>query len=98
MNSLNILYRKIPVRNLYTASINRSLDFYTIPYHEQYESRDNENEIKRRFNKYNSYGEWIKNNPSTTRIERQTKMKYFLDKFYSAEIKTNYKISDKTNN
>ena len=43
MNSLNILYRKIPVRNLYTASINRSLDFYTIPYHEQYESRDNEN-------------------------------------------------------
>ena len=29
--------------------------FYRVPYHEQYESRDNENEIKQRIK---SYGKW----------------------------------------
>jgi len=65
-----------------------------IPYHEQYESRDNENEIKRRFDRWsgpsnNSYGKWIEENRGCSRIERQEKIKEFLDKFYSTEIKTN---------
>ena len=76
-------------RNITTSSIPRTLGFNMIPYHEQYESRDNENEIKRRFAKPNSYGEWIQQNPGVTRIERQEKLKEFLDKFYSTEIKTN---------
>jgi len=73
------------------GSITRNIGFNMIPYHEQYESRDNENEIKRRFDSSseNSYGKWIEENRGATRIERQAKIKEFLDKFYSTEIKTN---------
>ena len=77
---------RILTRTMYTSSIKKPIAFNMIPYHEQYESRDNENEI--RPNK--SYGEWIKENlGTTTRQERQIKMKEFLDKFYSTSYHTN---------
>ena len=42
MNCLRI----IPKRAIYMSSIKRSFGFNTIPYEEQWESRDNENEIR----------------------------------------------------
>lgn len=42
MNCLRI----IPKRAIYMSSIKRSLGFNIIPYEEQWESRDNENEIR----------------------------------------------------
>ena len=85
MNRLNILSRNIRLRNISGA---RNIGFNMIPYHEQYESRDNETEIKRKYEN-NSYGKWIEENRDATRIERQKQMKKSLDKFYSTEIKTN---------
>ena len=83
MTSLRMNHLQIIQRCFYTTSIQRPLGFQTIPYKEQWESRDNENEI--RFSTpYQSYGEWIKENQGiTTSKERQIKMKEYLDKFYS---------------
>ena len=85
MNSLNILSRNIRLRNISGA---RNIGFNMIPYHEQYESRDNETEIKRKYEN-NSYGKWLIENRGCSRKERQEKIKSFLDKFYSTDIKTN---------
>jgi hypothetical protein len=90
MNHLRI----IPKRGLYTNFITkRPLGFYMIPYENQWESRDNENEIRVTQNNeneirfstpYKSYGEWVKENQGITNSkERQIKMKEYLDKFYS---------------
>lgn len=70
---------------------------HSVPYHEQYESRDNENETKNRIVNGQSYGEWFaaKSGP-TTRIERQKKMKEFLDRFYSESV--NKKINNHKEN
>ena len=57
--------------------------FYRVPYHQQYESRDNENEIINRMNKIKSYGKWIEDSDkSIIRIERQKKIKEFLNQYY----------------
>tara|TARA_Y100000590_G_scaffold453576_1_gene598870 strand:+ start:1185 stop:1424 length:240 start_codon:yes stop_codon:yes gene_type:complete len=53
--------------------------FYRVPYHEQYESRDNENEIKQRIK---SYGKWYEESDKPIiRIERQKKIKEFLQQY-----------------
>ena len=87
----NVIRRSISTKvpKIKDPKLKHPKKFHEIPYHEQYESRDNENVIKRRFAKPNSYGEWINNNPGVTRRERQHKIKELLDKFYSTEIKTN---------
>ena len=53
--------------------------FYRVPYHEQYESRDNENEIKQRIK---SYGKWYEESDKPIiRIERQKKIREFLQQY-----------------
>ena len=52
--------------------------FYRVPYHEQYESRDNENEIKQRIK---SYGKFVYENPNSSRKERQKQIKEFLQQY-----------------
>tara|TARA_Y100000817_G_scaffold237367_1_gene189422 strand:+ start:144 stop:353 length:210 start_codon:yes stop_codon:yes gene_type:complete len=51
-----------------------------VPYKDQYESRDNENEIINK--KTKSYGEFLYENPNSTREKRQKKVKEFLDNYY----------------
>ena len=58
--------------------------FYKVPYHEQYESRDNENEIKKRVQ---SYGSFIHKNPNSSKELRITKMKEYLEYYYPQNIK-----------
>ena len=62
MNSVTI---GILVRNLYKINTRSYSVFATIPYKEQYESRDNENEEIT--NKCKSYGEWVKNNINSSK-------------------------------
>ena len=63
-----------------TQIIKRSLSIHLVPYNEQYESRDNENEIRRKEN----YGKWIEvNKGKINKIDRQVEIKESLDKFYS---------------
>ena len=76
MNSVTI---GILVRNLYKINTRSYSVFATIPYKEQYESRDNENEEIT--NKCKSYGEWVKNNINSSRELRQEKIKEFLDSY-----------------
>ena len=61
--------------------------FYKVPYPEQYESRDNENEIKQ---KVESYGKFVYENPNSTRKERQKKVKEFLDNYYPHQRGSHY--------
>ena len=52
--------------------------FYRVPYHEQYESRDNENEIKQRIK---SYGKWMEENKgSINRTDRISKITEYLER------------------
>ena len=76
MNSVTI---GILARNLYKINTRSYSVFATIPYKEQYESRDNENEEIT--NKCKSYGEWVKNNINSSRELRQEKIKEFLDNY-----------------
>ena len=79
-------------RNLYKMNIKSYSVFATIPYKEQYESRDNENEeiVK----KCKSYGEWIKNNMNSSRELRQGKIKEFLDNYSSCKTKHISNVSE----
>ena len=76
---------RIIVRNFskYIPSKNKTWcyrkGFYKVPYPEQYESRDNENEIKQRVK---SYGKFVYENPNSTRKKRQEKVKEYLDNYY----------------
>ena len=57
----------------------KPLKFEEVPYHEQYESRDNENEIKQRIK---SYGKWYEESDKPIiRIERQKKIREFLQQY-----------------
>ena len=76
MNSIVI---GLLARNLYKINTRSYSVFATIPYKEQYESRDNENEEIT--NKCKSYGEWVKNNINSSRELRQEKIKEFLDSY-----------------
>jgi len=53
--------------------------FYSIPYEEQYESRDNESETKNK--KIISYGKFIEGNNSLTHKERRDKIQEFLNQY-----------------
>ena len=96
----SLLISRICFRTIYSKP-KRPLGFTMIPYEEQYESRDNENETKQKLKNdtlqetqqeyplwdaaetaaYSiSYGKWLEENKNTTSIERQQKIKEFLDK------------------
>ena len=82
-------------RSIYNFS-RKPLGFYMIPYDEQYESRDNESEIKRRKQRQvSSYGKFIhdNNDKNLTRKERQEKIKEFLDKTYSNQYTETHRNS-----
>ena len=83
-------------RNLYKMNIKSYSVFATIPYKEQYESRDNENEeiVKR----CKSYGEWIKNNMNSSRELRQEKIHEFLDSYNPCKTKHISHVSENLDN
>ena len=76
---MNCIVNGLLARNLYKINIRSYSVFATIPYKEQYESRDNENEEITKGCK--SYGEWVKNNNHSSRELRQEKIKEFLDNY-----------------
>ena len=97
MNSLRMISRPIYTNSIGLMGFPRASYISRvsqIPYEEQWESRDNENEIRFKPNEnneirfstpYKSYGEWLKENKGTTSKERRIKMKEYLDQFYSGE-------------
>ena len=83
-------------RNLYKMNKKSYSVFATIPYKEQYESRDNENEeiVKR----CKSYGEWIKNNMNSSRELRQEKIHEFFDNYNPCKTKHISHVSENLDN
>ena len=76
---MNSVLVSLLARNLYKMNTRSYSAFLKVPYKEQYESRDNENEeIKE---KCKSYGEWVKNNINSTRELRQEKIQGFIDNY-----------------
>ena len=93
MNSIVI---GLLARNLYKMNIRSYSVFATIPYKEQYESRDNENEEITK--KCKSYGEWVKNNMNSSRELRQEKIKEFLDSYSPYKTKYISNVSENLDN